>query len=189
MRLRGVGPMRLKRMKRALRRETPSADRPCSPRACETSQRRRIVQSRVKPPSAHGSASRVASSRPRTSLVEAEGSCLSLFNSEALAFQTWLWGQTNPNIGPLSFPPSIAFPFQRNQDAGVAKILPPPVLLAPRHRRISADSVNTSRSPSPSPSKASRTRGGRYRRDRRRLNPHRARSLPTRTRKGRTYYS
>ena len=79
MRRGGVGPGRLKRTKRASRREIPSVDQPYSPRACMMSQPPRIVQSRVKLPLVHDSAWRFALSRPRTSRVEVEGVVCSCF--------------------------------------------------------------------------------------------------------------
>ena len=68
----GVGPRRLKRTKRVSRREILSLVRPYSPWACGMSQWLLIARSRVKPPSARGSAWRVFSSIPRTSRKEAE---------------------------------------------------------------------------------------------------------------------
>ena len=51
--------------------------------------------------------------------------------SSMLAEFAHLAKQIQISANRLPFPPSIVFPFQRNEDAGVSKILPPPVLLAP----------------------------------------------------------
>lgn len=127
----GVGPRRLKRMKRVSRREIQSVDQPYCPRACEMSQSLPIVRSRVKPPSVHGSAWRVASSIPRTSRGEAERDRLFvfvLFQSSDLPNS-----YSRPNRSKHRTAASVdRVPVPtKNEDAGVPKIIPSPVLLAP----------------------------------------------------------
>ena len=171
-------------MKRALRRGILSVDpKPYGPGAYGTSQSQLIVQSRVKRPSERGSAWRVASSIPRTLRVEAEGRrlfVLVLFQSSCLP--NLPLGTNNSSTLPT---PSSVDRVSQNEDAGVAKVIPSPVLFAPRRRRISTDGVDTSRSPSPPSSKTPRTCDGRHRRDTLRSNPHRIRPLPTRPRQRR----
>jgi len=192
MRRVGGGLRRWKRMRRASRREILDMDRPYVPRACGTLQSRQIVQSRAKPPSARDLGWRIVVSIIRTSgmRVMDEGGCLSLFYSKALECQIRVRDQIDSNTGQQSLIllslPSIAFP---NEDAGVAKIIPPPVLFTSRRCSLSSDCVNASRSPSPSSTKTSRARGSGLRRDSHGLNSHRIRSLPTWSRQRRTCHS
>ena len=155
MRRGGVGPRRLKRTKRGSRREILSVDRPCSPRACGMSQWQRIAQSRVKPLSVRSLGLRVSSSIPRTfrMRLKAEGGCLLLFYSKALACQIRAQDKTDPNTGLHSLVGRVSGPNEKTEDAGVSKILPPPVLFAPRRCCIGTDSIDTPCRPPPSTSK------------------------------------